>query len=190
MKLTVIESTPTSLRFRLSDAEFSVANALRRAAISQVSSFAIDTVTFYENSSSMFDEYIAHRIGLVPLVSPSKGYDEKDEILFTLQAEGPVMVYSKDLKSSDKTVKVANEKIPVMKLAAGQTLRLEGKAIMSMGSKSSKFQPGLATYKLLGDKDFEFYIETFGQMPPAEILSRALDIIRGNVKEVYKELEK
>ena len=138
----------------------------------------------------MFDEYIAHRVGLVPLVTPGKGYDEKDEILFSLAAEGPVTVYSKDLKSSEKSVKVANEKIPIMKLAQGQTLRLDGKAILGTGSKSSKFQPGLITYKQLNHNEFEFYIETFGQMSPADILSRALNIINDNVKEVYKELKK
>lgn len=190
MKITVIESTPMSLRFKLSGASFSVANALRRAAISRVNSFAIDSVTFYENSTSMFDEYIAHRIGLVPLLTPGRGYDEKDEILFSLNAEGPVTVYSKSLTSSDKSVRVANEKIPIMKLAAGQVLRLDGKAILGSGARSAKFQPGIVTYKQLNEKDFEFYIETFGQMPPAEILSRALGIISDNVKEVYKELKK
>ncbi len=189
MKIEVIESTPQSLRFKLSGADLSVANALRRIAINSVQSFAVDSVTFYENGTSMFDEYIAHRIGLVPLVTPGKGYDEKDEILFNLSAEGPTTVYSKDIKSNDKSVKVANENIPIMKLAAGQTLRLDGKAVMGSGSKSSKFQPGLVTYKALSEDTYEFYIETFGQMPPTEILSRALSIISDDVKEVYKELK-
>ena len=189
MKIEVIESTPLFLRFKLSGADLSVANTIRRIAINSVPAFAVDSVTFYENGSSMFDEYIAHRVGLVPLVTPGKGYDEKDEILFTLSAEGPSTIYSKDLKSNDKSVKVANDNIPIMKLAAGQTLRLDGKAIMGTGSKSAKFQAGLASYKVLSDDSYEFYIETFGQMPPAEILSRALSIISDNVKEVYKELK-
>ncbi len=190
MKIDIIENTPISLRFKLSGAGFSVANAIRRAAISRVASFAIDSVTFYENSSAMFDEYIAHRIGLIPISTPAKGYDEKDEILFTLSAEGPTTVYSSDLKSNDKEIKVANEKIPIMKLAVGQTLRLDGKAVLRDGNTSPKFQPGLVTYKVLSDKEFEFYIETFGQMPPTEILAKALSIISDNVKEIHKEIKK
>ncbi len=190
MKITVIENTQASLRFKLSDASISSANAIRRAGIAGVASFAIDNVTFYENTTSMFDEYIAHRIGLVPLATPAKGYGDKDEILFTLAAEGPGTVYSKDLKSSDKSVKVANEKIPLMKLGEGQSLRLDGKAVLGTGARSSKFQPGLVTYKALSDTEFEFYIETFGQMPPSDILSRALGIISDGVKETYKELKK
>ena len=189
VKLEDIEITPSHLRFRLSGANYSVANTIRRAASGSVSSFAVDSVTFYENTTSMFDEYIAHRIGLVPLTTPAKGYDEKDEILFTLGAEGPATVYSKDLKSDDKSVKVANERIPLMKLAAGQSLRLDGKAVMGSGARSSKFQPGLITYKGISDSEFEFYIETFGQMPPAEILAKALGIISDSLKEVYKELK-
>ncbi len=190
MKISVIESTPTALRFKLSAADYNMANTIRRIALNAVQSFAIDKITFYENSSPMFDEYIAHRIGLVPLATPAKGYDEKDQIVFSLSAEGPSTVYSKELKSSDKSVKPANEKIPLIKLAEGQTIRLEGKAVMGSGSRSAKFQPGLATFKPISETDFEFYIETFGQMPPAEILSRALGIITDNVKEVHKELKK
>ena len=189
MKIDIIENTPTSIRFKLSGANFSTANAIRRTAISRVPTFAIDSVTFYENSSAMFDEYIAHRIGLIPLATP-KGYDEKDEILFTLSAEGPTTVYSSDLKANDKEVKAVNGKIPIMKLALGQTIRLDGKAVMRDANTSPKFQPGLVTYKALSDKEFDFYIETFGQMSPAEILARALSIISDNVKEIHKELKK
>ena len=190
MKISVIESTPAVLRFKLSGADYNLANTIRRVAANTVQSFAIDKITFYENSSPMFDEYIAHRIGLVPLNTPAKGYDEKDQIVFSLTAEGPATVYSKELKSSDKSIKVVNDKIPLIKLAEGQTLRLEANAIMGPGSRSAKFQPGIITYKPLTDTDFEFYIETFGQMSPTEILSRALNIITDNVKEIHKELKK
>lgn len=188
MKLTVLENTPSVFKFRLEKVSTNFANAIRRIAINSVPSFAIDSVTFYENSSAIFDEYIAHRIGLVPILTPH-GYDEKDEVLFKLEAEGPATVYSKELESNDKSVKVANEKIPLIKLAAGQKLRIDGKAIMATASRSAKFQPGLVTYKQLETGDFEFYVESFGQMPAAEIISKALAIITNNVKEVHKELK-
>lgn len=188
MKISIKHHDKKSMSFTLSDASYASANVLRRAMINSVASFAVDSVTLYENSSTMFDEYIAHRVGLIPLTSP-KGYDEKDEVLFTLDSEGPGIVYSKELKSNDKNVKVANENIPIMKLAEGQRLRLDGKAIYRTGTKSAKFQPGLVTYKALSDKEFEFYIETFGQMPPAEILERALSIITASVKEIHKEMK-
>ena len=190
MKINVTENTPLYIRFKISGANYNLANAIRRLAINTVKCFAIDKVTFYENSSPMFDEYIAHRIGLVPLISPAKGYDDQDQISFSLSGEGPGTIYSKDLKSSDKGVKVANEKIPIIKLAEGQSIKLDAKAVLGSGQRSAKFQPCLATYKALSDAEFEFYIETFGQMPPAEILSRTLSIITANVKEVEKQIKK
>lgn len=190
MNTSIIEETESAIRFRVSDINYGFANALRRIATNSVESFAVDSVTFYENTSSMFDEYIAHRIGLVPILTPNSGYDEKDEILFSLEAEGPKIVYSKELKSSDKKVKVANEDIPIIKLAEGQRLRLDGKAVMGRAMKSAKFQPGLVTYKQLSDDEFEFYIETFGQMSAREILNKTLDIINKQIKATYKELKK
>ena len=89
MQITYIENTPFAVKFEIKGVTYTFANALRRIMINSVPAFAIDSVTFYKNTSAMFDEYIAHRIGLVPILTPTSGYDEKDEILFTLEAEGP-----------------------------------------------------------------------------------------------------
>ncbi len=189
MKVTIVDNTPSAMTFKISGVNDSFANALRRVVINSVPCFAVDRVTFYENTSALFDEYISQRIGLIPLLTP-KGYSEKDKILFTLEAEGPCTVYSKDMKSDDKNVLVANEKVPIIKLAQGQRLKLDGQAILENARTSSKFQPGLATYKQLSDDEFEFYIETFGQMDAKEILNRALNIITEDLKKLAKEIEK
>jgi DNA-directed RNA polymerase subunit D len=189
VKINVLESKPFAMKVRISGVTFNFANALRRSAMSSVPTMAIDTVTFYENTSAMFDEYIAHRLGLIPLTTP-KGLTDGEEVLLSLAEEGPKTVYSKDLKSSDKDVKVANERIPVIKLAEGQVIRIDAKAVLGRGSKSSKFQPGLATYKANEQGDeFEIYIESFGQITAPEILSRALDTISTSVKEIGNELK-
>ncbi len=190
MKIEKLEVDNAVLRFALKDARNGEANALRRAAMGHVRCFAIDKVTFYENSSAMFDEYIAHRIGMVPIKTPGKGYSETDEILFSLDATGPVTVYSKELASADKEVGVANGNIPIMKLAAEQRLRLEGKAVMGIGATHSKFQPGLVTFEEAGENAFNFTVESFGQMKPLEIVSRALDALKDELKEVEKEVKK
>ncbi|MDE1825146.1 MAG: DNA-directed RNA polymerase subunit D [Candidatus Micrarchaeota archaeon] len=189
MKVNFIENTPSAVRFRISGVGNTFVNSLRRVMTNSVPTFAIDSITFYENTSSMFDEYIAHRIGLVPIATP-EGYDEKDEIVFHLDAEGPKTVYSKELEGTDKKVKIANENIPLIKLAEGQRLKVDGKAILSTGMKSSKFQPGLISFTANDDNtEFEFYIETFGQMTAKEILNRALDIIDKGLKATHKELK-
>jgi len=189
MNLRTLEDNAKVFRFELGDVSNSYANALRRAAINSIKTFAIDRVTFYENSSAMFDEYIAHRIGLVPILTPSKGYDEKDEVLFVLDATGPCIVYAKDLETREKEVKIAAPNIPIIKLGRGQRLRLEGKAVMGQALKHAKFQPGIVTYEQT-DKGFEFYVETFGQMPPREIINKACMTIIEEVKDIGKQAKK
>ncbi len=190
MRIDIIENTPSVLKFTIEGSNTTFSNSLRRIMINSVPCFAIDRVTFYENTTAMFDEYIAHRIGQIPILTPSKGYDESDEIVFQLESDGPTTIYSKNLKSTDKSVKVANDAIPIIKLAEGQRLKIEGKAIMGRASRSSKFQPGLVTYKMKDDGTFEFYVESFGQMEAREIASKALAIIGEELKGLYKELEK
>ncbi len=190
MKIEKFEADGDNATFTLTGARSGVANALRRSINGNVPCFAIDKITFYENTSPMFDEYIAHRIGLIPIVTPTSGYNEKDEILFTLEATGPTTVYSKALESADKEVEVANDKIPIMKLGADQKLRIECKAIMGTGQKHSKFQPAFVTYEEAGEESFAFHLESFGQMSPAEIVNKAVAAIKEELKEVEKNAKK
>ena len=68
-KIEKFEADGDRATFTLSGARTGVANAIRRSVSGSVACFAIDRFTFYENTSAMFDEYIAHRIGLVPIGS-------------------------------------------------------------------------------------------------------------------------
>ena len=175
------------MEFLLKGGSTSFANLLRRFGMGQVPVFAIDSVTFYENSSAMFDEYIAHRIGQVPLVSDTAG-KAKDEILLTLEASGPSTVYTKELKSSDSKIKSALDNIPLLKLLEGQNLRLEAKARQGIGRTHAKWQAGLIAYEALDGKDFKFKTETFMQLEPREFLAAAADQIITRCEELDGKL--
>ncbi|GHJ89152.1 hypothetical protein NliqN6_5554 [Naganishia liquefaciens] len=57
--------------FDLSGVEMAYANSLRRSMMADVATVAIDQVSFNQNSSPLPDEFIAHRLGLIPLISKS-----------------------------------------------------------------------------------------------------------------------
>lgn len=68
-KITIRERSRFKMQFQLSNTDVSVANALRRVMISEVPTMAISLVTVLENTSALADEYIVHRLGLIPLHS-------------------------------------------------------------------------------------------------------------------------
>lgn len=176
-----------ALEFLLKGASVSLANIIRRFGMGQVSVFAIDRVTFYENSSAMFDEYLAHRIGQIPLISDFSR--ATDEIGFTLEASGPGTVYSKELKSTDSKIKAAFDNIPMLKLLEGQNLRLEAKARRGIGKQHAKFQPGLISYEIIKPSEFRFKVESFMQLPPRELLAKTAELVAQRCDELEEKLE-
>lgn len=68
-KISINELTEEHVKFVLYDCDLSMANALRRIMLSEVPTIAIDLVEFESNTSVLADEFLAHRLGLVPLSS-------------------------------------------------------------------------------------------------------------------------
>jgi len=141
--------------FLLKNSNPAFANALRRLMIEVVPTMAIEDVEFVQNNSALYDELLAHRLGLLPLTTDLKGYDlkkpddelsAKNSVKLTLKAKGPCTVYAEDLKSKDPKVKPAFPKTPIVKLLKGQELEFEATAILGTGREHVKFAPCLAWY--------------------------------------------
>ena len=164
MKIEVLEKDGTNLRLVIKDADVPLMNALRRIALAEVPSMAIDEVVMIDNSSILQDEIIAHRLGLTPLKTELDSYNLPEEcscqsefgcnlcrVTLALDAEaneGTRTVYSGELVSENPDIVPISDKIPIIKLAKGQKLKLEAYARLGKGKDHAKWQPvSVCAYK-------------------------------------------
>ncbi|MEB3787741.1 MAG: DNA-directed RNA polymerase subunit D [Desulfurococcales archaeon] len=137
------------------------ANALRRLALSDVPSMAVDFALFYDNSTSIYDEIIAHRLGLTVLSSDEAihKYRPPEEckgreppapdcyVELLLEVEHPEdaatgrYVKAGEIKTSDPLVKPVYEETPILYLAPGQKIHLIAYARLGRGREHAKWSP-------------------------------------------------
>lgn len=204
--IDIIESQPSHLRLRLKGIDRSYANAIRRIAVSQVPTMAIDDVVILENSSVMFDELVAHRLGLIPLLTDLGRYNlpeecdcksalgcQKCRVLLVLDAEATdkvKTVTSADLVSEDPETKPVSGAIPIVKLAPGQKVKLEAYARLGRGSEHAKWQATSASVLIETGKpdEFELYIESVGSIPAGEIFTRSIERLKKSLEEFSAQM--
>lgn len=211
-----------TLRFILRGCDAAFANALRRTMISEVPCMAIEDVFIFANTSIMHDEILAHRLGLIPLKTDLERYVlpercdcgselgcSKCRAVLTLDvsAEGEARtVYSGDLIPEDPVIRPVSSGIPLVKLAPGQTLKLEAYARLGLGKDHAKWQPvscciyqqvdekqlkalGLGGMEGVG-KAFIFTVESNGCLPPERIVSEAVKVLMGKLEEFSEKMRR
>ncbi len=136
-------------------------NALRRTAIQDVPTLAIEEVEIRKNSSALYDEMLGMRLGLIPLVTDLSSYNLPEECVckgegcaqcqlkLSLKAQGPGIVHASELTSSDPKVKPVQGDLPIAKLLKGQKLEVEATAKLGTGKDHMKWAPGLIYFKHL-----------------------------------------
>jgi len=151
------ESNPDILKFIITGTIPAFANALRRTIMSYVPTIAIDEVIMVENNTAMFDEYIAHRLGLIPLNSDIDDLNIQTEcdvcngagcnactVTLTLTQETDLsttmIIKSSDLIPDDHRVYPMVDEVPIMKMGPDQRLILEAVARFGSGKEHAKWQ--------------------------------------------------
>ncbi len=160
------------------EGDIKLANTLRRYLIGGVPTYAIDKVVFYQNTSSFFNEYIAHRLGMIPV----KVKEPIEEGKVLLDVSGPKKVYSGDLIPENDSIEIPIKNIPIIELLEGQVLRLEGILKQGRGINHAKFQSGISSYDQVDEKTFNFFVETLYHYEPKELLDKAISQIKEDLK--------
>lgn len=160
----ITSMTDGEVRFILRNTDLAIANSIRRVCIAEVPTLAIDSVHVEKNSSVLHDEFIAHRLGLIPLNSEDVGNFnffrectceagcEKCQVEFSLDvtcdAERMDVTTEHLFSAHDKvkpvTTTESNEKeLPILicKLRKGQRLKLRAFAKKSIGKEHAKWIP-------------------------------------------------
>lgn len=170
-KTFLLQATQDHVDFVLQSTSLSLANSLRRAMLAEVPTVAIDQVQILSNTSVLPDEFIAHRLGLIPLDSRGCEPDmlfqrecdcggdcERCAVILELackcEREGTMMVFARDLIIVDAR---PNEYVgqPIIrdpkgngpliaKLRRGQELRVRCTAIKGIAKEHAKWAPTAA----------------------------------------------
>jgi DNA-directed RNA polymerase subunit D len=171
MEIEVKNQADNEITFIVRDAEVPFVNAIRRIAMMEVPKMAIEDVYMVQNDSAMFDEVLAHRLGLTPLFSNldyTDGLVMPDEcdcgdhcpkcsVSLTLNKSGPGVIHSEDLVSSDSKIKPVYDKIPLLKLKEGQNVELEAIAQLGIGKDHAKWVPTtVCAYKQYPEITFDY----------------------------------
>ncbi len=189
MEMKKLEKKDRKIRFSLKGVTPAFVNAIRRMITTNVKTFAVDNVNIYENTSVMFNEMFAHRLGMLPIQTDTKTYKKKEKVTLMAEKEGPCTVYSKDIKSTDPKIEVIDKKIPIVKLGKNQKIKIEMEATVDSGKRHSKWTPGIMTYNYNKDT-FTVNMESFGGMEPKEILEQATAELIIKTEELKKALSK
>jgi len=168
MEIEIIEMADRKAKFVLKNSSPAMANALRRTLLSDIPKMAIDQVEFmtgkiegddgreYESITPLFEEIIAHRLGMLPVPTDLDLFVPQDQcscggegcpscsIMYSIRKTGPSTVYSSDLQplggpNSDK-LRIVDEFIPIVELTADQGIYVYAKAVMGTARKHVKWQ--------------------------------------------------
>ncbi len=140
------------------DMPIELLNAIRRN-VNHIPILATDTLEISKNDSALYDEIIAHRVGLIPLKNVELKMPEdcdcdgkgcgKCSTKFKLKSKGPCIVYSDEMGKKDEIP----SKMPITILDKNQELEFVAVAKMGRGVEHAKFSPGLLYYKYAGDAE-------------------------------------
>jgi DNA-directed RNA polymerase subunit D len=198
--INILERVDERIVIKFNNVPRQYVNAIRRTSISEVPTLAIDDVVILENSSVMHDEAIAHRLGLIPLLTNLDRFVmphecdckstlgcSKCRVLLVLDSEAnekTKVVMSGELVSEDELIKPVSKDIPIITLAPGQKLKFEAYARLGIGRDHAKWQPTSAAIVKDGKDENEsiLVIETNKALTAEETLMAAIDKINSKIK--------
>jgi len=153
----IVSLNEDTIRFLVDGVNAAFANSLRRTMVAEVPIMTVEDIFYFDNSSIVPDEVLAHRIGFVPLTTDLDSYVLPAEcdceaelgcpkcragLTMDIEAkDDTVTVYSGDLVPEDPSIAPVSKRIPLAKLAPGQAIKFEAYAQLGQGKVHAKWSP-------------------------------------------------
>ncbi|CAA9959956.1 DNA-directed RNA polymerase protein [Pyrenophora teres f. maculata] len=165
-----LEASSQRASFIVQNFNLETANSLRRVMLSEIPTLAIDVVEVLDNTSVLADEFVCHRLGLIPLSSKGvddlvysrdcdcEGYCDNCAVVLSLNAKctgSEIMkVYARDLVIESRT---PNDEVGkpvitdsegtgscIVKLRRGQAINMRCIAKKGIAKEHAKWAPSAA----------------------------------------------
>jgi DNA-directed RNA polymerase subunit D len=174
MAMEMIEKKNEKVVF-VTDMTTSLANAIRRSA-SEIPILAIEEADIYKNDTALYDEIIAHRLGLIPLKNQKVKEGESVELKLKAKGKGE----RTEVLSGALGEEVVYPGMPIVLLEEGQELEIVARAKSGKGKDHARYSPGLVFYKHLP----KIKISSDGekQTELAELYPQAFEEVNGKLK--------
>jgi DNA-directed RNA polymerase subunit D len=206
--LEVISKDDKRMSVKLRDIPLQYANALRRVCLNGIPVFAIDTVDIIENSSVMPDEGLAHRLGMIPILTDLSRFNEPARcecqsetgcanckvmlVLDSGDSDATRVVLSNELTSEDEFIRPVADNIPIVQLAPGQRIKAECYARLGRGSEHAKWNS--ANVAILTETDNEneriLTVESTGALKPEQIILAGVEELNNRLNEFKEMIDK
>jgi DNA-directed RNA polymerase subunit L len=196
------EKSPFLLKFDLENLHPSFVNGIRRAILNNVDTIGFKTephneseITINENTSSLHNEFLLHRIGMIPINYPDPDSFDADKYRFILDVENKssseiINITTNDFKVIETTSgnevdsetffpknPDTGEYILITKLkpnpsGSGEKIKLEGRASKNSGELNARYSPVSCV--------------TFNNKKDLEKATARLDELRGELRQTFE----
>lgn len=201
MKLKTLNKSKDKLkvRFQVDNSTESFVNSIRRMVIEEVPTLAVEDIEVRQNSSALFDEMLALRLGLIPIKTDLSSYSlpqspediSERSAKCTLEMELKVakkgVVYAEMASSKDPKCTYVFPNMPIVKLHAKQKVDVSMLAVMGQGKDHTKWAPGhvwfVNTPSLTVKQDAKLIANLKDKYPP-QIFDKSGKISQKQIEEL------
>ena len=213
-----LKEKDNSIEFEIKNISKSIVNAIRRTCLSNIRNTAFDEVNFKVNTTSLHDEFLKHRIELIPVLL--ERFDEKTisnytfKLHVTNKPNEPTYVTTDDIKvfeiidGIEKKVVLKNmfiqEPNPILitrfpTIIDGkeiQELNVEFKLRVGTGIIHTKYSPTTICVSIpqkdkndeTNNDTYKFKLESVGLVSPTEIVTKSFVSIKKLLNTMKEDL--